>query len=279
MMRSFSSAVSGLQSHQSFMDVVANNIANVNTTGFKANRFQFKDSFSQVLKDASGAGGGVGSTNAQQIGLGVGIGSIDNLMNQGAVTATGNPLDMAINGDGFFRVTDTLGTFTNIEYTRAGNFTLDEAGNLTTQDGQYVVGFTVNPGPPVAPTATETAINIPATARTVNIDQNGLVTTVDSAGVVTNVAYLSLAKFPNGAGLERLANNRWAETPASGTPAEGTANTGGIGTVQNRALEFSNVDMAQEFSEMIKAQRGFQANSRTITTVDEMLNMLMSMKR
>jgi len=278
MMRSFSSAVGGLRAHQTAMDVVANNIANVNTIGYKSGRFSFEDSLSQVLQNAGAAGNGRGSTNAQQVGLGSAAGSIDNIMSQGGTTVTGNPFDVAIQGDGFFRVTDTAG-FTNINYTRAGNFTTDSNGDLVTQDGFYVVGYNIVPGPPPTPGTTQTKINVPTTARTVNIDSNGLVSYVDDAGATTNVAYISMAKFPNNAGLQHLGDNRWAATASAGTPTDGTAGAAGMGTLQNRALEMSNVDLANEFSEMIKAQRGFQANSRTITTVDEMINSLITMKR
>jgi flagellar hook protein FlgE len=279
MMRSFGSAVSGLKTHQTMMDVVANDISNVNTVGFKANRFSFKDSFSQVLRNAGATGGGLGSTNAQQVGLGADTGSIDNMMSQGAISATGNPLDVAIQGEGFFRVTDDAAAFGSVQYTRAGNFALDENGKLITQDGFFVVGFGVTAGPPKVPNATQQTITVPTTARTLNIDQMGLVSYVDSAGVSADLGYISLAKFPNGAGLERNASNRWTQSLASGIPTAGTANIGGLGLLQNRSLEMSNVDLANEFSEMIKAQRGFQANSRTITTVDEMIQALVQMKR
>ena len=278
MMRSFSSAVGGLRAHQTAMDVVANNIANVNTSAFKSSRFTFADSLSQVLRSASGATPNRGSSNAQQIGLGATTGSIDNIMSQGAITATGNPFDVAIQGDGFFRVTDTPG-FTNINYTRAGNFTTDSNGDLVTQDGWYVVGYDVVAGPPMAPGTTQQKINIPTTARTVNIDSNGLVSYVDDAGTTHYVAYISMAKFPNNAGLQHVGENRWMATASSGAPTNGVAGAGGMGTLTNRALEMSNVDLANEFSEMIKAQRGFQANSRTITAVDDMIQALIQMKR
>jgi flagellar hook protein FlgE len=261
------------------MDVVANDLANVNTVGYKSNRFNFRDSFSQILRSAGGAGAGLGSSNAQQVGLGTDIGGIDAIMSQGSIQSTGSPLDVAIQGDGMFTLTDTPGTWTNLNYTRAGNFSLDVNGNLTTIDGYYVVGLQVNPGPPPSPTATNTLLNIPTTARTVNIDQNGLVSYVDAAGVSTNVGYLALAKFANTQGLQRQANNRWGETVSSGPATIGAANTNGIGLVSNRALEMSNVDMANQFSDMIRAQRGYQANSRVITTVDDMLQALVSMKR
>lgn len=279
MMRSFSAAVSGLRSHQTYLDMVANDIANVNTIAYKSNRFNFKDAFNQTLRNAGGAGTNLGSVNAQQVGLGVEIGSIDNQMGQGPVQATGNPFDLAIQGDGFFRITDQ-NDFSGITYTRAGNFTLDENGYMVNPDGYFLVGYAANATtPPTPDTATQLKLQIPTTARSANIDQNGLVTYIDAAGVNQNVGYVSMAKFPNSAGLERVAANRWAESQASGTPTNNTASTNGLGAITSRALEMSNVDLAWEFSEMIKAQRGYQVNARTITTADEMLLALTQMKR
>ena len=281
MMRSFSAAVSGLRAHQTYLDTVANDIANVNTLAYKSSRFNFKDAFNQTLRNAGGAGTTLGSVNGQQVGLGVEIGSIDNQMGQGPVTATGNPFDMALQGDGFFRLTDSAtAPYTSLSYTRAGNFSLDENGFMINPDGFYLVGYAVTAGPPPAPnTATEQRIQVPTTARSVNIDQNGLVAYIDAAGVTQYAGYVSLAKFPNSAGLERVSANRWTDSQASGTPTNDIANQNGIGSITSRALEMSNVDLAFEFSEMIKAQRGYQVNARTITTADEMLQTLTQMKR
>ena len=280
MLRSLSTAISGLRAHQTMMDVLSNDLANVNTVGYKASRASFKDTLAQTVRAASGAGGGLGSVNGQQIGLGTQIGSIENQMTQGAISPTGNPFDLAIQGEGFFRLTDDIAGFTGLQFSRAGNFQLDEAGRLVNADGYFVVGFAVNPGPPPSPdTATQTAITVPANTRAVSIDQNGKVRAVDAAGVATDIAYLSLAKFPNAQGLERSSNNRWIESAASGVEAPGAANTAGIGSINSGALELSNVDVAQEFSEMILAQRGLQANSRIITTDDEILQVLVQMKR
>lgn len=279
MMRSFSAAVSGLRTHQTYLDMVANDIANVNTLAYKSNRFNFKDAFNQTLRNAGGTGVNLGSVNGQQVGLGVEIGSIDNQMGQGPVQATGNPFDLAIQGDGFFRVSDQ-NNLSNVFYTRAGNFTLDENGFMTNPEGYFLVGFGVNAGPPISPdTGTQLKLQIPATARSAGVDQNGLVTYIDNTGNTVNVGYVSMAKFPNTAGLERVASNRWSESQASGAPVDGTATLNGIGSITSRALEMSNVDLAFEFSEMIKAQRGYQVNARTITTADEMLQALTQMKR
>ena len=140
-----------------------------------------------------------------------------------------------------------------------------------------MVGYTLDSTG--APTTTQTVINIPATTKSVTIGQDGIVTTVDSAGVVTQVAAISLAKFPNDAGLERVSGNKFRASNNSGPETAATANTNGLGFVTPGALEMSNVDLAQEFTNMITAQRGFQANSRIISTADDMLQELVNLKR
>jgi flagellar hook protein FlgE len=275
MMRGMFAAISGLRVHQVMLDVTANDIANVNTIGYKAERTSFKDALSQLQKGASAPSTTLGGTNAAQVGLGVQLNGIDNLMQSGAIQSTGNALDCAIQGDGMFRVTDDPSGFTNILYTRAGNFSRDANGDLVTPEGYYVVGFTVAAG---VPTTTQTTINIPAGTKSVTIGQDGLVTTVDSAGVVSQVAAISLAKFPNDQGLERVSGNKFRASNNSGPETAATAGTNGLGLITPGSLEMSNVDLAQEFTNMITAQRGFQANSRIISTADEMLQELVNLK-
>lgn len=278
MMRSMFSAISGLKVHQVMLDVVANSIANVNTIGFKGQRTSFKDALSQMVRGASAPTPPLGGTNAAQIGLGVQLGSIDNLMQQGAIQSTGNALDVAIQGDGFFRVATYDGTaFGDMLYTRAGNFTRDSEGYLVTPEGYYVVGYTLDANG--APTTTETRILIPPDSKAVTIAQNGVVTAIDAAGIATPIAAISMAKFPNDAGLERAAQNKFRVSANSGAEVPGTAGTSGLGTLSPGAVEMSNVDLAQEFTSMITAQRGFQANSRVISAADEMLQELVNLKR
>jgi flagellar hook protein FlgE len=276
MMRGMFAAISGLRVHQVMLDVTANDIANVNTIGYKAERTSFKDALSQLQKGASAPSSTLGGTNAAQVGLGVQLNGIDNLMQSGAIQSTGNALDCAIQGDGMFRVTDDPSGFSNILYTRAGNFSRDANGDLVTPEGYYVVGFTVDSAG--APTTTQTTINIPAGTKSVTIGQDGLVTTVDSAGVVSQVAAISLAKFPNDQGLERVSGNKFRASNNSGTETAATAGTNGLGFITPGSVEMSNVDLAQEFTNMITAQRGFQANSRIISTADEMLQELVNLK-
>jgi flagellar hook protein FlgE len=276
-------AISGLAVHQTMLDVTANNIANVNTIGFKSERTSFEDALSQLQKGASSPTATSGGTDAEQIGLGVRLGSINNVMTGGAVQTTGNPYDVAIQGDGFFRLvadpTTLGGTGASYMYTRAGNFTTDANGDLVTNDGDYVVGFKFDTsGNPLTGAANETKITIPPGSQSVTIAQNGTVSVTDSAGAVTKVAVISLATFPNNAGLVRVGGNNWTASSNSGAETANIAGTNGLGTLTPGAVEMSNVNLAQEFTNMITAERGFQANSRVISTADEMLQELVNLK-
>ena len=268
MMRSLYSGVSGLRTHQLRMDVIADNIANVNTVGFKRSAVSFKDVFYQTLRGGSaGQQGGLGGTNPQQVGLGVTLGSIDVMHTQGAAAATGNGTDLMIQGDGFFRVSPDGGT--TIYYTRAGAFHFDAEGYLVTPDGMKVLNINGQP------------IQI-SEAQSYSIDKLGVVRYVDKDGAIKEAGTISIAKFPNPAGLEKIGGNLYRATASSGdplndlTPGQGSlANT----TLIPSALEMSNVDLAQEFTDMIITERGFQANARTITTSDQMLQELVNLKR
>jgi flagellar hook protein FlgE len=271
-------AISGLKQHQTMLDVTANDIANVNTIGYKSARVTFADSLTQLQRGASAASGSTGGSNAAQVGLGVGLGSIDNLMTGGATQSTGNPLDVAIQGDGFFQLAEgdpTAATMNASAYTRAGNFTVSN-GYLTTQTGEYVLGY----AQPTTPTSTETAIKIPDDATGVAIDQSGGVSYIDPADGLRKTDYrLTLATFSNAAGLERKGGNTWTVSANSGPKSVNTPGEGGTGFTQAGAIEMSNVDLAQTFTNMITAQRGFQANSRVISTADSMLEDLVNLKR
>ncbi len=298
MMRGMFAAISGLKNHQVMLDVTANDISNVNTIGYKSARTTFKDALNQTQRSGTGTTGTSGGSNAAQIGLGTTLGSIDNIMVNGAFQPTGSPYDVAIQGEGWFRVgrgTPTAGTpqagtpaANGMEYTRAGNFTLNDAGYLTTQDGLYVVGTDL----PAGTAGSDPAyIHVPTGATDVAIAHDGAVTFVPPAGYtppagmppITNgratAGYLSLANFSNEGGLERVNSNRWRATAASGGETVGTPSTNGFGTAIGGTLEMSNVDLAAEFTDMITAQRGFQANSRVISTADEMLSDLVNLKR
>ena len=266
MMRSMYAAISGLKVHQTMLDVTSNDIANVNTLGFKSQRTTFKDSLSQLQRGGAAPNAQQGGSNAIQVGLGVQLSSIDNNMQGGAMQSTGNPLDVALQGEGWFRVSGgnppapaagaynpPIGAGNQVQYTRAGNFSRNQEGYLVTQDGQYVIARN-------AATGADSFVNIP----------NG--------GGRSTAGYLSLAKFANEGGLERISSNRWAASAASGTEAVGLAG-GGYALMNPGMVEMSNVDLAQEFTNMITAQRGFQANSRVISVADEMLQDLVNLKR
>ena len=285
MMRSMFAAVSGLRNHQTMMDTLASNISNVNTFGFKAQRTSFKDSLYQNL---AGAGAPVppstGGTNPRQVGLGMALNSVDTLMTQGNAQSTGVVTDMMVQGDGFFRIAAAGSAFGGAGgndqtaggelYTRAGNFSFDSAGHLVTTKGQYVLGV-------VAATGNVGRLQVdPATTAAINVDSAGGVTSIDTSGVATLIGTISLAKFANAPGLERAGDNLWRGSNNSGAAVVGApGGAAGHGNVVPGALEMSNVDLALEFTNMIIAQRGFQANGRAITTSDEMLNELVNLKR
>jgi flagellar hook protein FlgE len=281
MMRGMFAAISGLKNHQTMLDVTANDIANVNTIGYKSARVTFEDSLTQLQRGAAAPSSNNGGSNAAQVGLGVGLGSVDNLMTGGAVQTTGNPLDVAIQGDGFFEIgpgapSGPNSPITPIAYTRAGNFTINSEGYVTTQGGEYVSGY----AQPSSPTSQTVAIQVPPNASGFAIDQSGGVSYVDPTTNTRVTPYkLVLATFPNQAGLERLGNNEWAASANSGAPQTNEPGVGGAGTTQAGAIEMSNVDLAQTFTSMITAQRGFQANARVITTADSMLEELVNLKR
>ena len=277
MLRSMMAAVSGMRAHQMMMDVVANDIANVNTVGYKASRTSFKDSLSQLQRSAAAPGPSTGGSAAIQIGLGVQLGSIDNVMQSGSIESTGNVLDVAIQGDGWFRVAQGAPPAlpTGVEYTRAGNFTLNQNGYMTTQDGYYVMGLDAvgSGGNPVY-------LQIPPGSTDVAVGQDGSVSYVPAGGGARTVAgYISLAKFANEAALERSSGNRWAASANSGTEQLGTPADNGYGAASSGTVEMSNVDLAQEFTNMITAQRGFEANSKLIAASDELLQNLVNLVR
>ena len=290
MMRGMYSAISGLRNHQIMLDVTANDLANVNTVGFKASRTSFRDSLAQMQRSGASATTGSAGAKSAQIGLGVQLGSIDNLMTNGAFQSTGSPYDVAITGTGWFRVSnstptagtapapDTFGSGSTFEYTRAGNFTLSDQGELATQDGWRVVGKGVD-ATTGGPSTTDIVIKVPDGATDVSISTDGAVTyTPAGGGSRATAGFLSLSGFPNESGLDRSSANRWKATGSSGAPADGTPGVNGLGQTVGGQLEMSNVDLATEFTNMITAQRGFEASSRVLSTADEMLQTLVNLK-
>jgi flagellar hook protein FlgE len=276
MMRSMYAAISGLKAHQVMLDVTAADIANVNTVGYKSSRMTFRDSLSQLQRGGAAPGTNQGGSNAAQVGLGSQVGSIDNLMSGGALQTTGNTFDVAISGDGWFRVGNSTAPAvpTAIEYSRAGNFTTNDQGYLTTQEGKYVIGRTAPGG-----AGTDALIQIPAGSGNISVGQDGSVSYQPSGGGARVTAgYLSIAKFENQGALERLGNNAWAAGANTGPEVVSTPG-GTYGLTVSGAVEMSNVDLASEFTNMITAQRGFQANSRVISIADQMLSDLVNLIR
>jgi len=390
MLRALYSAISGLRSHQTMLDVTGNNIANVNTTAFKASATQFQDTLSQLTKGASGPQAESGGSNPAQIGLGVQVAAISTNFSQGSAQATGRSTDMMISGNGFFAVKSGGETL----YTRAGSFSFDAGGRLVTPDGSLVQGWTaVNgvvartgggvgdvtlPQNAVAPAAktnsTTMSGNLPSdaavgdgltrdvdvydvqgntrtlsmkftrtttgwgiaatdgsatatgaltfsggtlatggtmtvggvvvdftgvtqyaglqtiaairqdgrqagTLQSFSLSKDGTLVGSFSNGATEAIAQIALATCINPGGLEKAGSSNYRASINSGDVTLGTAGSGGIGSLMGGALEMSNVDLSQEFTNLIVAQRGFQANARIITTSDEVLQELTNLKR
>jgi flagellar hook protein FlgE len=290
MIRGMYSAISGLKAHQTMLDVTANNLANVNTVGYKASRTTFSDSLSQQVRGASGATAQTAGTNGVQVGLGVKVASVDNLVGASSTQMTGNPLDVALQGEGWFTIGQGSpgGGAPNPEtfqYTRAGNFATTTTGQLTTAEGKYVLGYPAAPGGGPNTAGAPSYITVPDGASDVTIAANGAVSYIDNTagsptkGTRQTAGFLAVARFNNQAGLERAGGSAWQASANSGAAQLGTPAVNGNGTVFAGALEMSNVDLASEFTTMISAQRGFQANSRVISAADEMLQDVVNMKR
>lgn len=277
MLRSMYSGISGMKNFQTKLDVIGNNIANVNTFGFKKGRVTFKDMVNQTISGASaGVVGGKGGVNPKQVGLGSQLAAIDTVDTQGSLQTTGRVLDVAIQGDGYLAV-DNNGVTT---YTRAGNLYFDNNGTLVTSSGQPVLKY-VAPTPP-ATEATWDRIQIDNINEVSNlsIDEDGTIRyLVSGSSAIQTEGPIGIARFANNGGLEKIGENLYVETAASGPAAILQPTNSGAGKIVSGSLEMSNVDLSEEFTEMIVAQRGFQANTRIITTSDEILQELVNLKR
>jgi flagellar basal-body rod protein FlgG len=250
-------AKTGLDAQNTRMAVISQNLANINTTGYKASRADFQDLMYQNIRQ-------VGSQSTQNtqfptgltLGTGVRIVATEKDYMQGSVNQTGNALDVAISGRGFLQITQPDGT---IAYTRDGTFSLDNQGNVVTATGQ-----------PLLP-----AINIPAGTQTVTIGTDGTVTAVSQTNPKgTSIGQIQLADFINEEGLQPIGNNLLVESASSGSPQVGTAGTNGLGTLQQNTLETSNVNSVTELVNMIECQRSYEMNSKAISTTDQMLQYL-----
>jgi len=262
------SGVAGLKNHQVKMDVIGNNIANVNTIGFKASRVVFQDIYSQTTKQAS-TPNVAGGTNPQQVGMGVAIGSIDVLHTRSAAQFTGAPLDVMIEGDGFFVVNNGSNNF----FTRAGNFYTDQNNNLVDSSGNYVQQLGDTAG-------TTKDIKITDGYYDISIDKNGSIVGINNLTKAKDViATICIAQFNNQNSLEKMGENLYINNSNTGVPNYLNPGILGAPYINPGALEMSNVDLSKEFTDMIVTQRGFQANSRVITTSDSLLEELVNLKR
>lgn len=276
MPRSLFSGTSGLNNHQTAMDVIANNIANIDTTGYKASTAGFQDIVSQTVSAASAPTATLGGKNAKQIGLGMTISGIGKDMTEGSTQTTDRPLDFAIHGEGYFVVKNGTQTY----YTRNGTLSLDENGNLETSNGMLVQGV-LGTGTLSGTVGTLSNITIDSTKYSdYAIDTNGYVNaTQRSDGTKVQLGRVVLGTFNNPAGLDAVGNSCFQPSSNSGTVTNRYVNDSGAGSLQSGELEMSNVSLASEMTNMIIIQRGFQANSRVITTSDTMMEELVNLKR
>lgn len=260
MMQALRIAATGMHAQQLNVDVLSNNIANLNTTGFKQSNPAFQDLVynTQVGVGAVTSAAGTLAPTGVQIGYGVGIGSVYKIMEQGTLNNTGNDFDMAISGRGFLRVTMPDGT---TAYTRDGALGITADGVLVTKEGY-----------PIDP-----SITVPAGATDLTITATGVVS-AKVENVITELGTITLSMFVNEAGLDSIGDNKYLETEASGTPSDVNPGEQGAGTIRQGFLEASNVDAIESITRLITAQRAYELNSRVISTADEMLSTLSQLR-
>ena len=308
MIKSMFSGVAGLRTHQSKMDVIGNNIANVNTYGYKTMRTTFKESIYSTNRSSADGNTTMGGRNASQIGYGSQVGSVDLLFTSGSYAPTDSPTDCMIDGQGLFllgpkdlgnakdgKVDPALeGGLSMFFMSRVGDFKMDGDGYLVNSDGYHVYGIsnfaTHDPKNPAAglepiripaldppdPNNDDARMNIGA----ISIDSNGTITGIDAKDKkVIPIGKIAVANVPNANGLEKTQGPYYKATANVGTVRAYEAGTGSTGNLLTNGLEMANVDLAREFSDMITTQRGFQANTRIITVSDQMLEEMMAMKR
>jgi len=262
MIRALYTAASGMSAQQANLDTVANNLANSSTTGFRRRNLQFEDMMYQNLVTP----GAAQTTSTTQAGLQIGLGthavSTEVVNTQGDFNQTGNQMDLAIRGAGFFQVTRPDGT---TAYTRDGSFHLSSSGQMTTANGELL----------------SPAITIPTNATNVSISQYGVVTaTIPGQTAAATLGQIQLATFPNPGGLSSVGGNLLTATGASGNAiADNPGGPTGLGTLQQGYLEASNVDVVQEFVQMVLAQRAYESNSKVIKTADDMYSQVNNMVR
>ncbi len=260
-MRALSIAATGMQAQQTNVEVIANNLANMNTTGYKQQRAQFEDLLYQNVEQvgAQSSDSGTVIPSGIQLGSGVRTAAVYRVTSQGDLSQTSNPYDLAVQGPGWFRITQPDGTDA---FTRSGNFALSPSGQLVTQDG-----YVVSPG-----------ISVPQTATALTVNGQGQVqATIPGQTAPQVLGQVELDRFPNEAGLSAQGNNLFLQTSSSGAPQAGVPGSAGYGTIQQGYLETSNVNPVEEITSLITAQRAYEMNSKVVTTADQMLQMTSSM--
>ncbi len=261
-MRSLSIAATGMLAQQLNVEVISNNIANMNTTSYKRQRAEFQDLLYQNLRRVGAASSDAGSIvpSGVQVGVGVKTASIYRITSQGNLNSTENPLDLAIDGNGYFSIALPTG---ETAYTRAGTFQLSPTGQIVNADG-----FVVGPGISVPPAATDITIN----------SSGEVLVKIDGQAALQNVGQIQINTFPNPAGLEAIGDNNLKETPASGAATVGNPTAPGFGKILSGMLETSNVNPVSEITTLINAQRAYEMNSKVITTSDEMMRSITTLR-
>jgi flagellar basal-body rod protein FlgG len=261
-MRALDIAATGMQAQQTNVEVISNNIANMTTTGFKRRRAEFQDLIYQNLRRVGSNSSDTGTIvpSGAQVGLGVKTAAIYRITEQGNLQQTGNSLDMAIQGNGYFQITLPSG---ETAYTRDGTFGLGADGTIVTADG-----FTVQPG-----------IIVPSNATGITVNGTGQVQiTLSGQTAPTTLGQLQISVFPNDAGLDSQGDNLFLQTAASGAPVTGTPGSPGFGTVQQGFIETSNVNVVTEITNLITAQRAYEMNSKVVTTADDLLSTITNLR-
>src|SRR5271170_520249 len=261
-MRALAIGATGMEAQQLNVEVISNNIANLSTTGFKASRVDFQDLLYQNMRSVGSASSDTGTIlpSGLQVGLGVMPAATYRINSQGNLIVTNNPLDLAINGLGYFQVQLPDGT---TAYTRAGSLQLNQTGQLVTADGYQIIP----------------SITVPSTATAITVNASGQVlATVAGQTNQQTLGQLQLANFIDPAGLDAIGNNLLKETQASGSPITGNPQSTSFGSIVQGSLETSNVDIVSEITNLITAQRAYEMNSKVINTADQMLSTANQMK-
>ena len=262
MIRAMRTAASGMYAQKLNVDNISNNLANVNTTGFKKAKLEFQDILYEVMRMAGATTtAGYEVPVELQIGYGTKAVASQRIFSQGNLVNTGNPLDLAIDGDGFFMIEMPDGT---IGFTRDGSFKTSRDGDLVTSEGYLLTA----------------GINIPAEATEISIGVDGTVSIINAGDTeATEIGQITLAKFLNPAGLSAKGRNLYAQTAASGDYIEGVAGVDGLGLVRSRFLEMSNIETVEEMVNLIIAQRAYEINSKAIQTAEDMMQIANNLKR